>query len=387
MVPVVGRQGAGLRLVHFGSPGLKLRLQIFLTTALGAGWLWLAGSQDAAESSQGRVRRGDATRVLVEPIEFAENRLVVRAVGTGDAHRSAAIHPSVAGEVIEVRFKAEQRVGKGVVLVRLDDEHQRLAVRLTQVALRKAKRDVARLKRLAASGHASRTSLDTAQTELESASVRYAQAQADLADRTIVAPFSGVIGLTELNVGDRVTDDTMIATLDDRSTILVDFNLPEDYAARIRVGDRVTVRPSTTPERRIDGTIFALASRIEPSSRSLRVRAGIPNRDDSIRPGTSFEVELAFTGRAYPRVREVAVLWSRDGAYLWRATAQKAEKVFVKLVRRDSGRILIDGPLKAGDLVVVEGVQGLRAGQRLDPKPFGLDDPAGSPPPRQGKAP
>ena len=368
---------------------MQLRSQIVVTAALaavlGAGWIWLAGSRDSAESSQGEARRGGATRVLVEPVALAEDRVVVRAVGTGDALKSAAIHPSVAGEVIEVRFKAEQRVGKGAVLVRLDDEHQRLALRLTQVALRKARRDVARLERLAASGHASRIRLDAAQTGLESASIRHAQAEADLADRTIVAPFPGFVGLTEVGVGDRVTDDTMIATLDDRSTILVDFNLSEDYAAKIRVGDTVTVRPSTSPGRRIEGTIFAMASRIEAASRSLRVRASIPNPDHSIRPGTSFEVEFAFTGRTYPRVREVAVMWSRDGAYLWRATGGKAEKVFVKLVRRDRGHILIDGPLKPGDLVVVEGVQGLRAGQRLDPQPFAPDDPAPSPPPRTGK--
>ena len=281
---------------------MKLRSQIVITTvlaaALAAGWLWLAGARDAAESSPGKAKRPAATRVLVEALDLARDRLVVRAVGTGDAHRSAEIHPEVSGEVIEVRFKAEQRVRKGAVLVRLDDEHQRLALRLTRVVLKKAKRDVARLHKLAASGHASRARLDDAQTELEAASVRHAQASADLADRTIVAPFTGVIGLTDISTGDRVTDDTMIATLDDRSTILVDFSLPEDHAGRIRLGDKITVHPSTAPERRIEGTIFAMASRIEPTSRSLRVRATIPNPDGTSRPGTSFEVELVFTGKA-----------------------------------------------------------------------------------------
>ena len=318
---------------------MRLRYQIAITAVLAAvlaaGWMWFAGPRQSAESSQGKAKRPAATRVLVEPLALARDRVQVRALGTGNALKSADIHPSVSGEVTEVRFKPEQRVAKGAVLIRLDDAHQRLAVRLTQVALRKARRDTQRLEKLAASGHASRTRLDAAQTELESASVRLAQAQANLADRTIRAPFSGVIGLTEINVGDRVSDDTVIATLDDRSTILVDFNLPEDYAPRIRLGGKVTVRPSTGPERRIKGSIFAMASRIEPTSRTLRVRARIANPDGTIRPGTSFEVELAFTGRAYPTVREVAVMWSRDGAYLWRASAGKAEKVFVKLVRRD----------------------------------------------------
>lgn len=353
---------------------MKLGVQITLTALIaalaGGGWFWLGANQEAEGSREGNARRGGATQVLVEKVAFAEDRVVVRAVGTGTALNSAILHPSVSGEVVEVRFKAEQRVKKGDLLLRLDDDHQRLAVRLAKVALDKARRDAARVSKLAKSGHASRNSLDTAQTELETATVRHAQARAALADRAVVAPFSGVIGLTDISPGDRVTDDTPIATLDERSSILVDFNLTEDHALRIRVGDRIVVRPSNAPGRKITGTVTAMGSRIDEASRTLRVRAKIPNTDDSIRPGTSFSVELAFTGGSYPSVREVAVLWSRDGAYLWRARNGKAEKVFVKLVRRDKGRILVDGKLAKGDAVVVQGVQGLRIGQRLRPKPF-----------------
>jgi RND family efflux transporter MFP subunit len=361
---------------------MPLRRQLAITSVLAAllaaGWIWLTGSQDAAESGEAKGKLAAATLVLVEALELAEDRVVVRAVGTGEALKSAAIHPSVAGEVVEVGFAADQRVEAGTVLVRLDDKHQQLAVRLIEVALGEAKREVARLERLAPSGHVTQVRLETAKAALKSASLRLAQAKADLADRTVTAPFDGVIGMTEIDTGDRVTDDTMIATLDDRSVILVDFTLPEDYAGRIRVGDPVTVRPWTMPEREIEGRVSATGSRIEPTSRSLRVRAQIPNPDDTIRPGTSFEVELAFTGRSYPRVREVAVLWSRDGAYLWRANGGKAEKVFVELVRRDRGRVLVAGRLRAGDLIVVEGVQGLRAGQALDPVPFGPGEAAGT---------
>lgn len=353
---------------------MKLSVQITATVLIaalaGGGWFWLGAAQDAEGSRESAPRRGGATQVLVENVTFAEDRIVVRAVGTGTALNSAVLHPSVSGEVVEVRFRAEQRVKKGDLLLRLDDDHQRLAVRLAQVALQKARRDAARISKLAKSGHASRNSLDTAQTELETATVRHAQAKAALADRAVVAPFSGIIGLTDISPGDRVTDDTPIATLDERSAILVDFNLTEDHAVRIKVGDRIVVRPTNAPEREIIGTVTAMGSRIDEASRTLRVRAKIPNADDSIRPGTSFSVELAFTGGSYPSVREVAVSWSRDGAYLWRARGGKAEKVFVRLVRRDNGRILVDGKLAKGDAVVVQGVQGLRIGQRLNPKPF-----------------
>lgn len=352
---------------------MKLRFQFVITIALagllGVGWLWLGGAQEAAGSKEPNPRRGGAVRVLVEPLTLATDRTMVRAVGTGAALSSAALHPSVSGEVVEVLFRAEQKVKKGDVLVRLDDEHQRLAVRLAAVSLRKATRDVARIEKLAKSGHASRTSLDTARTELETARVRHAQAKAELADRAIVAPFDGVIGLTDISVGDRVGETTAIATLDERSTILVDFNLPEDYAARLRIGSTVNVRPTTRQDLRIDGIVTAMGSRIDEASRTLRIRAEIPNPEDAIRPGTSFAVEIAFAGRAYPSVPEVAVLWSRDGAYLWRAAGNRAEKVFVRLVSRDKGRILVDGDLSPGDRIVVEGVQGLRAGQTVDARP------------------
>ena len=177
--------------------------------------------------------------------------------------------------------------------------------------------------------------------------------------------------MTDIEKGDRVTEDTLIATLDDRSVILVEFNLPEEYAGRIANGDRVTVRPWTMQDREMQGTIFASDSRIDPVTRSLRLKARIADSGDSIRPGTSFQVELAFKGRPYPIVREVAVLWSRDGAYVWRVTENRIEKVFVKIIRRDRGLILVDGPLKIGDLIVVEGVQGLRAGQSVEPQPYG----------------
>lgn len=353
---------------------MKLSVQITLTVLIaalaGGGWFWLGANQEAEGSREGKSRRGGGTQVLVEKVAFAEDRIVVRAVGTGTALNSAILHPSVSGEVVDVLFRAEQRVKKGDLLVRLDDDHQRLAVRLAQVALQKARRDAARVSKLAKSGHASRNSLDTAQTALETATVRHAQAKAALADRAVVAPFSGVIGLTDISPGDRVTDDTAIATLDERSAILVDFNLTEDHAVRVKTGDRIAVRPTNDPDREIMGTVTAMGSRIDETSRTLRVRAKIPNADDSIRPGTSFSVELAFTGGSYPSVREVAVLWSRDGAYLWRAQGGKAEKVFVKLVRRDDGRILVDGKLSKGDAVVVQGVQGLRIGQKLKPRPY-----------------
>ncbi len=370
---------------------MALRTQIgviaLLAAMLAAGWIWLSGWEYPAESRELKGARSSATLVLVEALSLAEDRVVLRAVGTGEALRSASLHPAVAGEVVEVLFEAEQKIRKGAPLLRLDDEHEQLAVRLAEIAESEARRQVKRYEKLAPSGTVSIVSLQTAQAELKSAGLRLAQAKAALRDRTLYAPFDGVIGMSEADPGDRVTDETPIASLDDRSFIQVKFSVPEEYARRLAVGDPIAVRSWIAPDLDLRGAISATDSRIDPVTRTLRVKARIPNPDETIRPGTSFDVRMEFTGRAYPSVREVAVLWSRDGAYLWRVVGGRAEKVFVTMIRREQGRVLVDGPLEAGDLIVVEGVQGLRAGQPVEPRAY-KDDQIGEtrPVPNDGPA-
>ncbi|MBT4486096.1 MAG: efflux RND transporter periplasmic adaptor subunit [Rhodospirillaceae bacterium] len=352
---------------------MSLRLQFLIVTLLAAilaaGW-WSFDSWGGNDTGAKKARRTSTTLVLVEEVSLTEDRVTLRLVGTGKAVRSAALHPAVSGEVRDITFKAEQKVRKGQALIRLDDKHQRLKVRLAEVAVAESLRQLHRIEKLAPSGHAAKSRLDTARTAVEIAQLHLEQAKAELQDRTLFAPFAGVVGMTQLDRGDRVTQETMAVTLDDRSSIIVEFSVPENHAGGIKVGDRIAVRPWSISEQVVDGKVTAVASRIEKATRSLPVQAKIPNPKNRLRPGGSFEVKLAFIGRTYPIVREVAVLWSRDGAYLWRINDGKADKVFVKMVRRDKGRILVDGPLLPGDLIVVEGVQGLRLGQGVKTAPF-----------------
>ena len=113
---------------------MKLHKQIgvivVLAGALAAGWLWFPGWQGAAEPGGKSDRRAGETLVLVEALELAEDRVQIRAIGTGEALRSASLHPATSGEVIEVLFQAEHRVEQGAPLLRLDDKHERLSVRL-----------------------------------------------------------------------------------------------------------------------------------------------------------------------------------------------------------------------------------------------------------------
>jgi RND family efflux transporter MFP subunit len=235
---------------------------------------------------------------------------------------------------------------------------------LARIDVDEAERQTRRLETLK-KGVVARATLDTARSVLESARVRLAQARATLKDRTVIAPFTGVVGLSDVNMGDRVTPDSLIATLDDRSALLVEFAVSEDVAARLRAGLPVKLSAWTLPDRVFEGVIEAMGSRIDATTRTLTLRASLPNPEDALRPGTSFVATIDIVGKQLPTIKEVAVLWSRDGAYVWRVAKGKAEKVFVKVVRREKGRVLVDGPLDEGDGIVVEGVQGLRPGQKI----------------------
>ena len=352
---------------------MPLRLQFIfvalLASIFAAGW-WSYDSWGGDGATVKKTKSAGVTLVLVEKVILADDRFTIRTIGSGKAIRSTALHPAVSGEVKAIRFKAEQRVRQGQALILLDDKHQRLKLKLAEIEVADAERQLVRMKKLAPSGHAAQSRLDKAQTLMNTAHIRLEQARTELRDRTIFAPFAGIVGMTDLSIGDRVSEETMAVTLDDRSEMVIEFDIPEIHTNRITVGDSITVKPWSGTEQWLSGKILAMGSRIDMETRTLPVQGKIANPNDFLRPGASFEVQMNFIGKAYPIVREVAVLWSRDGAYLWRVRDGKADKVFVKMVRRDQGRVLVDGPLRVGDLVVVEGVQGLRLGQNVKTAPF-----------------
>ncbi|MGB0670854.1 MAG: efflux RND transporter periplasmic adaptor subunit [Rhodospirillales bacterium] len=343
-----------------------LALVAALATLTGLGFVTLdSGSATAADDKAAKAPK--PAPVVLHDLTFARDREVIKAVGTGRALRSVTVYPSVSGEVTEVAFTAGDAVEAGALLIRLDDKDESLALKAAELEADELRRKVERYRKLVPSGTVSATSLDETRTLLRIAELARDRAEVALEDREVRAAFTGVVGLTDIDPGDRVTPETMITTLDDRSALLVDFRVPERVSARIRVGQPLPVRAWALADKAIEGAIEAIDSRIDPATRMLQVRARIPNADQTLRPGTSFDIELVIEGERFPVLPEVAVLWSRDGAYVWRVVDGKAEKIFVRIVRREKGRALVDGPLAEGDRIVVEGLQAMRPGRAVKP--------------------
>ena len=301
-------------------------------------------------------------RVVVEPPAVEPERTRLQAVGTSRARQSIEIFPEASGEVIAIHFQAGQLVEQGDLLLELERREEELAVALAEVKLEDAKRLYDRYSRSADSGAVVPTTIDAARTAAETAQIELERARVALDERSVRAPFSGYVGLTDIDPGDRVAPDTLITSLDDRSALLVSFDLPEAMIGEIRVGDDVAIRPWSGRAPAGSGIVENIGSRIDPQNRTFAVRARVDNTNDTLRPGMSFRVELDVTGSTYPVVAETAVQWGADGAYVWIVRDGRAERLPVGVVQRAQGRVLIDAALDEDTLVVVEGLQRMRTG-------------------------
>ncbi|WP_454286577.1 efflux RND transporter periplasmic adaptor subunit [Rhizobium arsenicireducens] len=326
-----------------------------------------------------RAGAGAATLVVVQPVAIGTVNDRLTALGTGDAIQSVTVMPQVSGMLAEIAINSGDRVEKGQVIARLESEEQRIARDQAQVALKSATEKNQLYTNLRSA--VSRIDAFDAAIALEAAELALASAELEFSRRAIIAPIGGVAGIVTVNPGDNVTSSTAIATLDDRSELLVDFWVPERFAPVIKVGQPLTATPVARPGKLYEGTVEAVDNRIDEASRTLRIRARIPNENDDLRAGMAFTVQMSFDGERYPAVDPLSVQWDSDGSFVWRVTDGKAEKVAVRIVQRNPDAVLVEAQLAEGERVVTEGIQRVRAGRPVQI----LGDEAGATPAEGGQ--
>ena len=322
---------------------------------------------DAQPASAGQRGGGERSLpVIAEYASLMDEKTVVEAVGTGKSALGVSIYPAVSGEVADVLVRAGDKVTKGQVLVILDSDRERLARDLSAVQARDAEQLLARYEKARPLGAVAESEVDSARTALAEARIALDQAEVNLADRTILAPFDGIVGIPQVEAGDRVDSSTAIVTLDNIDSILVDFEVAETRFDNVRPGQSVRVETWSLPGEEFTGVVESIGSRIDPESRTFAVRARVPNPNSRLLAGMSFAVYVDIEGKQYPAVAEISVLWGDEGTYVWRIDDEdKVSRVPVRVVKRTNGRILLDGGIAEGDLVVVEGVLRVRPGRTV----------------------
>lgn len=339
---------------------------IVVAAAVAAWYAWQLGGAEAPRSA-GSAGGQAAAPVTLQGVVLEREITRIDAVGTARASRSVTLYPASAGEVVAVDFEPNQQVSAGDRLLALDARDERLALELAEVRLADARRTLSRYTRAEGSGAFTPTETDAARTAAEEARIARDRAAVALDDRTVEAPFDGVVGLSDVDPGDRIGTDTPITTVDDRSALLVRFDVPEAFLGELRAGDSITLAPWNGNRPPATARIADVDSRIDPQTRTFTARARLPNPDDLWRPGMSFRVVLELAGPLYAQIPELSLQWGGDGAYVWAiGENSRAQRVPVNLVQRQQGSILVDAELGEGHRVVVEGVQSMREGRLVE---------------------
>lgn len=309
---------------------------------------------------------GRATNVMTAPVVMATINDALTTVGEGIPARSVAVTASSAGTLTEVLVRPGQRVAAGDVIARFDAQAEEIDHDRARLAADNADATLQRLRDLARSNVVAGSAVSDA--ELADANAQLALRSAELAlDRRIVtSPIAGTVGLVQVTPGNVVAAQTVITTVDDTSSILVDFWVPERYAPQIAAGMEAIVRAISLPGREFRGTVSVIDSRIDPASRTLQVQAEVPNDDSALRAGMSLAVTLSFPGEEYPAVDPLAILWSAEGSYVWKVTEGHASRVMAQIVQRNSDGVLVRGDLAPGDAIITEGLLQLSEGAAVN---------------------
>lgn len=329
--------------------------------------LFTSGGEQTGKSRRGRRggRKGGVVPVVVQRVASGRNDLAFAGIGTARALRHVTLYPAVSGEILKVYTRAGDRIAAGAKIMELDVRQAELAVEMARSKLQGAKRMLGRADRLRRQKVQSKAKVQDAETLADQAEVELKTAQVTLTDHTIKAPFAGIVGIETIEVGDRVTPTTALVTLDDRSKLTVEFDVPEQYLPRLRRGMSVDVRTPGFANRKFAGVLSGIDSRVHPTKRIVVVRAEVGNGDDLLRPGMSFAVDMKLPGTPFPQIPDLALQFSQRGNYVWLIEDAKAKRVPVKIVRRDANTVLVEGRIKAGDRIVIEGVQRLRPGRNV----------------------
>jgi RND family efflux transporter MFP subunit len=331
----------------------------------------LVGREDPTAKVADMNKRGNNQLiVVVKPATEGKVNDRLNAIGDGHALRSVAVTPLVPGQISEVLVQPGQQVKAGDIIAKLDNDVEKIALASAKVSVESAENTLNRNQNL--QKIISRADLQDAQTAVQNARLALSMAELNLYRRDIRSPVTGIAGIVNIEVGDYVTVSTPIVTIDDRSKLLVDFWVPERFTGLVKIGQEVEANPIAKAHKSYTGKIAAIDNRIDVASRTLHLRAEVPNENDELRAGQSFEMVLNMPGDTWPSVNPLAIQWDSNGSFVWRVTKdKKAEKVPAIIIQRNPDSVLVDAPIKPGDQIVVEGLQRLRNG--ADVKLFGED--------------
>ncbi len=305
--------------------------------------------------------------VIVKPV--VEDRFVdrVEALGTLRANESVTLTATVGEAVTAIHFEDGQQVAAGDILVEMTSAEEHALLEEEQSTMAEAKKQVDRLVPLVKRGAAAQSLLDQRRREFQTARARLQAVESRLKDRLVIAPFSGTVGLRNISLGALIEPGDVVTTLDDTRVMKLDFALPAVHLATLRSGLPIVADSPAFPHREFTGQVTSIGSRIDPVTRSITVRAVLPNPDRQLKPGLLMRVELYKNERQALMVPEEALVPSgRDNSVFVLDRSKEPPVVQrrpVEIGGRRPGEVEITQGLTVGELIVTHGTLRIRQGQ------------------------
>jgi membrane fusion protein, multidrug efflux system len=345
-----------------------------IAAASGAAWWYQkprsgdgAASMSASAPAQGVANGATATKPLsveVARVELARLSDDARAVGSLRSRRGVVLRPEVSGRITQLNFTDGQRVRKGQVLVQFDDQLPQAQIQQSQAELSIAQANQKRNQELVAQNFISQRSLDESAANLQVAQAKLALAKATAARLRIVAPFDGIAGIRQVNVGDYLKDGADIVNIEDIDAIYVDFRLPERFQGKVRRGQTAMLDIDALPGQTYTAQIQAIDPLIDANGRSVGIRGCIDNRALQLRPGMFARVKTVFGVRDNASVIPEEAIVPQGGKQFVikllngpNEATRTTQRVEVKVGLRSPGKVEILQGLAPGDTVVKTGQQ------------------------------
>ena len=352
--------------------GLAAGLYVGYTT-------YIAPGGDQTSGSRGGRSFGTREQpVIAMPVrrEIFADRL--EAIGTLQANESIVVTAKVQGVVKSIGFTDGQVVAAGDVLVQFDEAEQRARYQVELANLDEQRKQFDRITGLARANAASQARFDEQQAAVKKAEANVAAARARLEDFTVTVPFDGRLGNRRISVGALVSPGTVITTLDDLSTMKLDFSVPETFLATLREGLEIEATASAYPDEIFRGLVTSVDTRVDPATRAIGIRAEIRNPDRRLRPGMLMVVDLIKDRRESLMIAEESLVPFENQQFVFVVGDDNTvSQVAVTIGRRRPGSVEVLEGLSLGDLVVTEGNTSLSTGDKV--RLLNQDDVRGGP--------
>jgi membrane fusion protein (multidrug efflux system) len=348
---------------------ILLTLAVMAALLSGLGFIKFRQIQTAIKAASFQPPPTAVTTVVAQKAEWPGTMQVI---GTVEAVQGVVVSADLPGTVAKIDFDSGKPVQAGDILVEMDTREER-----SELAALEAQRDLARLnysrtEQLFKEGVLSRMQYDQDTAEQRQSDAKVAETRATIARKTIRAPFSGVLGIRKINLGQYLSAGSAIVSLQSMNPVYVNFGVPQQLAGHIRIGRSLSISTDELPGQTFSGRVTAIDSVVDESTRNIQVQATVSNPRKKLRPGTFAQVEAVVGAtRSVITVPASAINYAPYGDSVYIVTDMKDQEgasyrgvrqQFVKVEGGRGDQVAITSGLNSGDEVVSSGVFKLRNG-------------------------